>query len=47
LSGVMMLILGALLVVSPQLLSNILVAAAIVFVAIGVTWTIVKATTMK
>ena len=47
LSGMMMLILGSLLVVSPQLLSNILVAAAIVFVAIGVTWAIVKATTMK
>lgn len=47
LSGVMMLILGTLLVVSPQLLSNVLVAASVVIVAISVTWAIVKATTMK
>jgi len=44
LSGVMMLLLGSILVVSPQLLSNILVAAILVFLAISITWVIVRIT---
>ena len=44
LSGVMMLMLGVLLVVSPQLLNNVIVAAAILLLAISVTWSIVKIT---
>lgn len=44
LSGVMMLMLGLLLLVAPQLLSNVAAAAAILFLAIGVTWVIVKMT---
>lgn len=42
LSGVMMLLLGLLLVVSPQLLSNIVTAVAIMFFAISITWGIVR-----
>ncbi len=44
LSGVMMFVLGVLLLVSPQLLNNVIVAAAILFLAISVTWLIVKIT---
>jgi thiol-disulfide isomerase/thioredoxin len=42
LSGMMMLMLGLILVLSPQLLNNVLVAAAVLFLAIGLTWGIVK-----
>jgi len=44
LSGVMMLLLGLLLVVSPQLLNNVSVAAAILLSAVFITWAIVKIT---
>lgn len=44
LSGVMMLILGLLLVISPQLLNNIIAAAAILLFAISITFAIVKIT---
>lgn len=44
LSGVMMLLLGSLLVLSPQLLNNIVVAAAILAFSILISWVIVKAT---
>ncbi len=47
LSGVMMLMLGLLLIVSPQLLNNVVTAAAIVFFAISLTWVIVKVTNNK
>lgn len=47
LSGVMMLMLGLLLVLSPQLLNNVMVAATIVILAISITWGIVKATSKK
>ena len=42
LSGVMMLMLGLLLVISPQLLNNVLVAATILISAVSITWVIVK-----
>jgi len=41
-SGVMMLMLGSLLVLSPQLLSHLSVAAMLVFLAISISWGIVK-----
>lgn len=44
LSGVMMLMLGLLLIVSPQLLTNVLSAATILVLAISITWGIVKVT---
>jgi hypothetical protein len=44
LSGVMMLMLGSLLVVAPQLLSNVAAAAIILVLAVSVTWLIVKVT---
>jgi thiol-disulfide isomerase/thioredoxin len=47
LSGVMMLMLGLLLLVAPQLLNNVLVAVILLFIAIGVTWGIVKVTHNK
>lgn len=47
LSGVMMLMLGLILVVSPQLLSNIFTAIAIMFFAISITWGIVRLTNSK
>ncbi|RDH85948.1 MAG: hypothetical protein DIZ80_00280 [endosymbiont of Galathealinum brachiosum] len=47
LSGVMMLMLGTLLVVSPQLLSNVVAAAAILIFAISSTWLIIKFTNKK
>jgi thiol-disulfide isomerase/thioredoxin len=47
LSGVMMLILGLLLVLSPHLLNSIFVAAAIVFVSVGVTWVTVRSAAIK
>jgi thiol-disulfide isomerase/thioredoxin len=43
LSGVMMLLLGVLLVLAPQLLSNVLAAASLLLSAVFVTWIIVKA----
>ena len=43
-SGVMMLMLGSMLIVSPQLLNNVVAAAAILVIAISVTWLIVKLT---
>ena len=43
LSGVMMLMLGGLLVVSPQLLNNIVMAASVLIFSIVITWGIVKA----
>ncbi len=42
LSGVMMLLLGLMLVLSPQLLNNVSAAAGLLFVAISLTWLIVK-----
>ena len=47
LSGVMMLMLGILLVVSPQLLNNIVAAASILLFAVGATWAVVRITTGK
>ncbi len=47
LSGVMMLMLGLLLVVSPQLLNNVMAAAVLLLLAIGITWGIVKVTNKK
>ena len=47
LSGVMMLLLGSLLVLSPQLLNNISVATAILVFSILISWGIVKATNIK
>lgn len=47
LSGVMMLMLGLLLVVSPQLLNNVVAAATILILAISITWVIVKLTNKK
>lgn len=47
LSGVMMLMLGLLLVISPQLLSNVFAAAAIVIFAIVTTWVIVRTTNRR
>ena len=44
LSGVMMLMLGVLLLAAPQLLNNVITAAAILLLAIAITWAIVKAT---
>jgi len=44
LSGVMMLMLGLLLLISPQLLNNIVAAAIILFAAISITWGIVRLT---
>ncbi|MCK4705326.1 MAG: thioredoxin family protein [Gammaproteobacteria bacterium] len=44
LSGVMMLMLGALLVLAPQVLSNVLSAAIILVLAVSVTWVITKMT---
>ena len=44
LSGVMMLMLGVLIIVSPQLLSNVMAAATILLLAISITWGIVKLT---
>jgi len=43
-SGVMMLMLGSMLIVSPQLLNNVVAAAAFLVIAISVTWLIVKLT---
>ena len=42
LSGVMMLMLGLLLMVSPQLLNNVIAAASILLLAICITWGIIK-----
>lgn len=47
LSGVMMLMLGLLLLVSPQLLNNIVTASAILIFAISLTWVIIKVTNNK
>jgi len=47
LSGVMMLQLGALLIIAPQLLSNLAVALLILLLAIGLTVTIVKLTSSR
>ncbi|NOQ90822.1 MAG: hypothetical protein GQ549_07735 [Gammaproteobacteria bacterium] len=47
LSGVMMLMLGLLLVVAPQLLNNVAVAAAILISAIGISWGIVRMTARR
>lgn len=44
LSGVMMLMLGTLLLVAPQLLNNVMVALALLLVAGSVTWGIVRVT---
>ena len=44
LSGVMMLLLGSMLIVSPELLNNVVAAASLLFVAISLTWVIVKIT---
>ena len=44
LSGVMLLMLGSLLVVAPQLLNNIVAAASILVLAVSVTWVITKVT---
>ena len=44
LSGIMMLMLGSLLVVAPQLLNNVVAAAAILVLAVSVTWVITKVT---
>jgi hypothetical protein len=42
LSGVMMLLLGLLLIVSPQALNNVVVAFSILILAVGFTWAITK-----
>ncbi|MBT8118560.1 MAG: thioredoxin family protein [Gammaproteobacteria bacterium] len=47
LSGVMMLMLGALLIVSPESLNNIVAAALIIVASIGITWLTVKLTKEK
>ena len=47
LSGVMMFLLGSFLVVSPQLLNNIVVAASVLVFSILISWWIVKATNKK
>jgi hypothetical protein len=47
LSGVMMLMLGLLLLISPQFLNNVVAAAAILILAIGITWGVVKATNKR
>lgn len=47
LSGVMMLMLGLLLVVSPQWLNNVMAAAVLLLLAISITWGIVKVTNKK
>jgi len=44
LSGVMMLMLACLLILSPQLLNNIAAASIILIAAVAVTWLIVKLT---
>ena len=44
LSGVMMLMLGMLLIVSPQLLNNVFVATTIILLAISLSWGIIKLT---
>jgi len=44
LSGVMMLMLGVMLIVSPQLLNNVVAAAIILILAISISWGIVKLT---
>ncbi len=44
LSGVMMLMLGVLIIVSPQMLNNVIAAATILLLAISITWGIVKLT---
>jgi hypothetical protein len=44
LSGVMMLMLGLLLVISPQLLNNVFIAAAILIFAVSIAWLIVRLT---
>jgi len=44
LSGVMMLLLGILLLVAPQLLNNIFIATALLIMAISITWIVVKQT---
>jgi hypothetical protein len=47
LSGVMMLMLGLILVISPQLLNNVAAAAAILIFAVSATWAIVRLTNNK
>jgi len=47
LSGVMMLMLGLILVISPQLLNNVAAAAAILVLAVSTTWAIVRLTNNK
>ena len=47
LSGVMMLMLGLLLIVAPQLLNNVIAAAAILIFAISISWGIVRLTNNK
>ncbi len=47
LSGVMMLMLGLLLLISPQILNNVVAAAAILILAIGITWGIDKVMNKK
>ena len=44
LSGVMMLLLGSLLIMAPQLLNNILVAAMLLLLSVFISWVIVKFT---
>jgi len=44
LSGVMMLMLGVMLIVSPQLLNNVVAAATILILAVSISWGIVKLT---
>jgi hypothetical protein len=47
LSGIMMLMLGGLLIVSPESLNNIVAAALIIVASISVTWLTVKLTRGK
>lgn len=47
LSGVMMLMLGLLLLVSPQLLSNVVTAVALLILAVCITWCIIKLTSTR
>lgn len=44
LSGVMMLLLGSMLITSPELLNNVMAAAALLLVSVGITWLITKVT---
>jgi len=44
LSGVMMFLLGSILIVSPHLLGNVMVAMMLILLSIGLTWLTVKLT---